>query len=140
MSTKAPTSYPCTSQLSIISCGGWRWREDAAGLDYNLFLRKLKEQKFTPSQMVPLQLRLNMLESFLDFSSRSKDRYYKRPFVLRTGHVDHHRSQLPIHPREGCLCAFQHLSFFVSGRPSRVWENGCARRSAQGTKQFSVCP
>jgi hypothetical protein len=98
-------------------------RGDAASLDYNLFLRKLKEQKFTPSQMVPLQLRLNMLESFLDFSSRSKDRYYKDFLYFEQGTLTIIDLSCPfVHEKDACaLSTSVFLCFWKTVWSVREW-------------------
>jgi hypothetical protein len=90
---------------------------DAAGLDHNLFLRKLKEQKFTSSQVVPLQLRLNMLDSFLDFSSRSRDRYYKDFLYFEQGNLTITDLSYPFaHEKDVCTLFKICLSLFLETR------------------------
>ncbi|KAL8978978.1 MAG: hypothetical protein Q9205_005582 [Flavoplaca limonia] len=47
--------------------------QGAPGFDYDAFRKKVDEEAFTGQQMGPLKLRLDLLESFLDRPSKTKE-------------------------------------------------------------------
>ena len=47
--------------------------QDAPGLDYNAFRKRLDKEAFTGQQVAPLKIRLELLESFMDRPSKTEE-------------------------------------------------------------------